>query len=518
MRKLLGKWTNGDLNRGNPLEEMFYQFMRNGGETGYTSVKDIEGHKKTVSDELKKQGSAGHRAWSALGMQLELLNRSAENCARFAAFITSREFGRSIDRSIYDAKEVSVNFNKKGSGGKMVNAVGQSWQGKLGSYLGGAGRIAYVFWNAGIQAFTNFGRAGHRHPAKATAGAAALFALGYVIPILAQMLGGGDGDDDDKNAYYNLPEYVRRSNICFKAGEQWITIPLPIEYRSIYGLGELTYGVLSGNERYSDSELAYHIASQVSQILPLDMLEGGGGVNALIPSAVKPFTEAYIMNKGWNGLPVYKETPFNKDDPEWTKAYASADQHLVAFSRWLNETSGGDDFKKGAIDINPAKIEYLLNGTFGGLFTFPNKMKKAGETVFSDREFEWRNMPIVNRIIKSGDERTSKRKLQNEYFNYKEEYERTGKLLRKYEDAAEEGMLGYAKKVDLLYNSQEYLRYEIFDEFKPEIDAYRESIAEESDNGEREKLEEEMWHKTRELVDALHNPDEYIKEMERAGR
>lgn len=237
LRRLLSKWENDNLSDSNYLEKMFKEFMLNGGETGYTSVKDIDGHKRTIASELKKQGSTGRKAWSALGMQLDLLNRSAENCARFAAFLTSREMGRTLNRSIYDAKEVSVNFNKKGSGGKFVNATGQKFLGKLGSYLGGGGRIAYVFWNAGIQGMTNFGRAGKRNPGKALGGAAALFTLGYVIPLLAQMLGGGDGDDDNKNAYYNLPEYVRRSNICFYAGEQWITIPLPIEYRAIYGMG-----------------------------------------------------------------------------------------------------------------------------------------------------------------------------------------------------------------------------------------------------------------------------------------
>ena len=267
---------------------------------------------------------------------------------------------------------------------------------------------------------------------------------------------GGDGDDDDKNAYYNLPEYVRRSNICFYAGDQWITIPLPIEYRAMYGMGELAHGVISGNERYSNSELAYQMASQVSQLLQLDMLEGGGGLTPFIPSAAKPYTEAYILNKGWTGLPVYKETPFNKNDPEWTKTYANTDKHLVDFAKWLNETSGGDDFKKGSIDINPAKIEYLLNGTFGGLFTFPNKLKKTGETfVWGDRDFEWRNMPIFNRLVKSGDERTANRKLQNEYFKYKKEYDETGRLLRKYQNAEDQGIMGYAEKINFLENSPE---------------------------------------------------------------
>lgn len=514
LRRLLGKWESGKLNRSNRMERMFYDFMKNGGETGYTNVRDIEGHKRAVAAELKKQGSVGRRAWTALGMQLDLLNRSAENCARFAAFVTSREMGRSIDRAIYDAKEISVNFNKKGSGGKMVNATGQTRLGKTGAYLGGGGRILYVFWNAGVQGMTNFARQAKLHPAKFVVGASSLFALGYVIPMLAQMMGGGDGDDDDKNAYYNLPEYVRRSNICFKAGEQWITIPLPIEYRAMYGMGELGYGVMSGNERYNNSELAFQMTSQVSQILPIDMLEGGGGISPFIPSAAKPFTEAYIMNKGWTGLPVYNDSPFNKNMPEWTKAYASADQHLVGFAKWLNEVSGGDDFKKGKIDINPAKIEYLLNGTFGGMFTFPNKIKKSMETAFGDREFEWRNMPIANRIVKSGDERTANRKLQNEYFKYKEEYDETGRLMRKYENAEENGDEAYTAKIEQLVNSPEYARWQVFDDYKPDIEALKEDIAAETDADMKKQLEAEYYSLMREMIEYLHNPDKYLEQFE----
>lgn len=504
LRRLLSRWEKDTLSDGNYLERMFKEFMLNGGETGYTSVKDIEGHKRTVAKELRKRGSIGRKAWNALGMQFELLNRSAENCARFAAFLTSREMGRTLDRSIYDAKEVSVNFNKKGSGGKFVDATGQKLLGKIGSHVGGWGRVLFVFWNAGVQGMTNFGRAGKRNPGKALGGAATLFALGCVIPLLAQMIGGGDGDDDDKNAYYNLPEYVRRSNICFKAGDQWITIPLPIEYRAIYGMGELASGVISGNERYGSSELTRQMAAQISQIMPLDMLEGGGGISPFIPSVFKPLTEAYILNRGWTGLPVSKDTPFNKNDPEWTKAYQSVDQHLVAFARWLNETTGGDDYKKGAIDINPAKLEYLLSGTFGGVVSTAGKLKKMGETAFGDREFEWRNMLLANRVIKSGDERTANRKLQNEYFKYKKENEETGRLLKKYENADDAGILGYAERADFLYNSEEYLRYGIFEEYKPDIDEIREELKDTTDPEIKKELQNELYATMRDLVNALH--------------
>ncbi|MYM13623.1 hypothetical protein E5330_13375, partial [Muribaculum intestinale] len=63
LRRLLSKWENDSLSDSNYIEKMFKEFMLNGGETGYTSVKDIEGHKRTIASELKKQGSTGRKAW-----------------------------------------------------------------------------------------------------------------------------------------------------------------------------------------------------------------------------------------------------------------------------------------------------------------------------------------------------------------------------------------------------------------------------------------------------------------------
>ena len=500
---MLKKWDDGTLDMNNSSEKSFYQFMINGGETGYTSIRDIEQHKKEIIKELKREGSTMRKVWNVIALQLDRINRSVENCARFAAFVTSQEFGRSIERSVYDAKEVSVNFNKKGSGGKMVNAKGQKLIGKVGSYVSGSGRLAFVFWNAGVQGLTNFGRNAKQHKGKAFLGASAMFTLGCIIPLLA----GGDGDGDDENAYYNLPEYIRRTNICIRLGKQWITIPLPIEYRSLYGLGELATGVLRDKERYSDEEMAMQLASQISQILPLDMLEGGGGVSPFIPSLAKPYVEAYIMNRGWTGLPVYKQTPWNENDPEWSKAYKNTDKNLVAASKWLNEATGGDDFKKGAIDINPAKLEYLLGGMFGGYITTSEKMVKMAETASGSRDFDWRNILLFNRVVKTGDERTANRKLKTEYFNYKDKADETHRLVKKYKNAAKEGAMGMAEKADFMYNSDEYLRYRIFDAYSKGIERYNEAMKSETNDAARKQLESEMYDLMRELINELHETE-----------
>lgn len=136
--------------------------------------------------------------------------------------------------------------------------------------------------------------------------------------------------------------------------------------------------------------------------------------------------------------------------------------------------------------------------------TFPMKVKKTGETAFGDREFEWRNMPLVNRVIKSGDERTASRKLQNEYFKYKQEAEETDRLRKKYENAEDKGILAYAEKIDFLYNSDEYLRYEIYKKFESEINAIHEEIKLETDPEGKKELQAELYATVRELVDELH--------------
>ena len=488
MKMLLAKYRKNELDMSNDTERMFHQFMMNGGETGYSNMRDIEKHKNDIRREIRKANGRLpiRKAWDFLAERLDEVNRGVENCARFAAFMTSREMGRTIDRSIYDAKEISVNFNKKGSGAKFMGATGQTKLGNASAFMSGLGRSGFVFWNAAIQGTANFGRQTKRHPAKALTGLAVMFLLGALVA----SLGYGDDDEDDKNSYWNLPEYVRRSNLLFRAGDQWISIPLPVEYKAVYGLGELMTSTLSGKEHFTDGELAGKIAGQVSQLLPLDFMEGGGGFKAFIPSSIKPFAEAYGYKKSWTGLPLYKDTPYNKDMPEWTKAYKSANKYLVDLSETLNEMSGGDQYTKGAVDFNPAQVEYVLNGYFGGIANTINRMTKMGETLIGQREYDPNSFLVLNRILKNGDERTEYKAINNEYFRLKEEHDKLRTRLRNYERDTDNGVFDYAEKIDFLYNSPEYARYEIFENYRPDIDDLYDMLKEANTYGDKEAVKD----------------------------
>lgn len=169
MVMLLDKYRRGTLDMNDEIEKMFYQFMMNGGETGFSRMADIDEHKKEIKKMLKAANEKipAHVVRECMATWIGEVGRGIEMRARFAAFVTSRNAGRTIDRSIWDAKEISVNFNKKGAGDKFLGAEGQTMLGNVAAGVSGAGRAGYIFWNAALQGtFGNFLKYAMRHPGK----------------------------------------------------------------------------------------------------------------------------------------------------------------------------------------------------------------------------------------------------------------------------------------------------------------------------------------------------------------
>lgn len=414
MVMLLDKYRRGTLDMNDEIEKMFYQFMMNGGETGFSRMADIDEHKKEIKKMLKAANEKipAHVVRECMATWIGEVGRGIEMRARFAAFVTSRNAGRTIDRSIWDAKEISVNFNKKGAGDKFLGAEGQTMLGNVAAGVSGAGRAGYIFWNAALQGtFGNFLKYTMRHPGKMGTVVASWYGLAMLVTALASA--GGDDDDD---SYYDIPEHTRRQNFIVKGpGNTWIKIPLPIEYRAVYAMGELTGSSLFHNEKLEVSD----VLAQMSQLLPVDMMEG---TKALWPSSVKPMVEV-SNNESWYGSPIWKDTPYNKYMPNWTKAYKSANKDLVNLSETLNEVSGGSKYRKGTIDLNPAAIEYLLKQYTGGFFTVTNQIRNLINVGTGEKDFDWRYVPLANRMLMSGgDERNVGRGLDEKFFGYLDAY------------------------------------------------------------------------------------------------
>ena len=502
MHRLVHLYEHDKLDMSNETHRAFKLFMENGGETGYSQLRSMDRHKKEIERMMKESGGriSPKQAFRLLGDTMEFANRGIEDLSRFAAFLTSRQMGRTIDRSIYDAKEMTVNFNKKGAGSTFYDATTQSRVGNAAALLSGTGRSLYLFWNVAIQGSVNIARAVKRNPKKGTAYLATFLALGILQTMLPALTG---GDDDDR--YWNLPDYVRRNNICFFVGDVLVKIPLPQEARAIFGIGELGMSYSSGKEDKTPMELAQTIAGQISQVMPLDLMDDSGATHALMPSLAKPFFEAQT-NHSWMGRPIWKDTDYNKAMPDWTKAYKATGGAYVWLAKELNALTGGDDYKQGWVNINPAKLEYMLKGYLGGLYTAADQIIKSSETAFGDREFSMRDVPILSGFLDGADERNDMRNVNNTYYHFKEEAKEVLRLGKSYESDLEQGKsdsTDYAKKLDELVNTKSYERALLFDDLSKEIEAMQKALKEATDPKEVEELQAEIDKQKKALVNQL---------------
>ena len=223
------------------------------------------------------------------------MNRCAEDISRFAVYYTSRKQGRSVQRSIKDAKEITVNFNKKGSGAMGARHL----------------RTYYLFFNAAVQSLDNFSKLAKKDPKRFSVAIGSYIAAGVAVPVITSFLLSLFGDDDDKDAYNNLPNWIRRNNLCIFVGNgKFVTIPLPIEMRAFYGLGELFTQWAAGHMKYDNVGL--EMANQILDLLPLNPIGAEGDIaGSVFPDFVKPFAQVW-RNKDFFGKPIYKKNDFNE--------------------------------------------------------------------------------------------------------------------------------------------------------------------------------------------------------------
>ena len=506
---LMARYKSDKLDMSNSRDRYFLEFLENGGETGYTALHNVEEYKKMMDRHVKKSnGAVGSVSYGihAIVDAISFMNRCAENVSRFTTYQTSREMGRGISESVRDAKEVTVNFNKKGAGG-------------LGA---GTFKSLFLFFNAAVQSLNNFKGLHDKSKSKFYTSIGGFATAGVLVPminnaIIEMLIGDGDDDMTDEermewrkkmDAYDNLPEWVRRNNFCiWIGGERFITIPLPIELRAFYGMGEMWYQAGKGNMNGIDGKVntkkvSVDMVNQLTELLPINPLGGNGdALSVIVPDAGKPLYQAFT-NRDFLGKPIYKKSDYNEVMPAWTKAYTGTAKWMVNSAEFINEVSGGDKYMQGAIDMNPAVIEYIFEGYFGGMGKTANQLYKTISMIWEEDERMWRNVPVANRFISGSDNKIDFRKMNETYYQYMDEFQVIEQRLRGYENEANMGIDKYAEKYDFLNESKENERYQVMKEYKSIIDDIYKSIKE-SDPDEKKEMEMEVNLLKMEMIDEL---------------
>lgn len=454
--KLREKVSNGNAT---PKEQMFYDFMMNGGETGFVSSLDVEDLKKKFKNDLKDLDrwkanpvKVGHTIMDGI----EFLNRAIEDSNRFAVYMTSIQYGRSIDEAVNDAKDVTLNFNRKGTGE-------YGWQ---------MIRNLYLFINPAVQSLQTLGALAKHHPFKFTAVTAAWLASGVLVPIVNAALMSLLGGDDDKDKYWQFSKWDRRNNLIMWVPftNEYVKIPLAQEFRAFYGIGDMIASKMMGGELAEEtwSQYAEDLLGQVVDMLPLDPTGYDGNIAvSLMPNPIRPVFEL-AFNVDFTGKPLFKETEYNKYDPNFTKAYVGTPDWLVRVSKMVNSI-GNDypDVQQNAIDAfgdprynlnNPAVVDHVLSSYLGGAYTMGSQVLGFLTKSLNDpKEIKMADIPLISKFVSNPDDRPVTKKQGDEFWNMKENHDRAANTLSKLKKQAK--VDGDYSMLERFYGSEEYKQY-----------------------------------------------------------
>ncbi|HAH9089425.1 LPD38 domain-containing protein [Escherichia coli] len=398
---LRGKTLTG---KGAQWQKVWKEFVEDGGKTGWFNMGDLEGQQKEMDRlvSLAKGGWKGQSigAWHSFLNLVEDANGAVENALRLSAYKHARDAGLSRQQAASLAKNMTVNFNRRGEQGALMNSL-------------------YMFANASIQGTANLVRTlGHLNgdgpllerlrwknlnvPQKI---ALAAVGAGYLLGSLNRSVAGED--DDGVNWYDKVPYHVKERNLVImksmfggRAGEYW-SIPLPYGYNVFFLLGHTSEGVAAGDLTASRAAgnvvggilgAFSPIGSETSETLSGALLKNAA------PTILRPFANL-AMNENFMGAQIYQENmPFGTPKPDSQLGRRSTPEAYKAFASWLNAFSGGSQYRPGAVDITPESLKFWIDYISGGTGRFISKTTDAAVKSLNGIDIPEQQVPFLGKI------------------------------------------------------------------------------------------------------------------------
>ena len=398
---LRGKTLTG---KGAQWQKVWKEFVEDGGKTGWFNMGDLEGQQKEMDRlvSLAKGGWKGQSigAWHSFLNLVEDANGAVENALRLSAYKHARDAGLSRQQAASLAKNMTVNFNRRGEQGALMNSL-------------------YMFANASIQGTANLVRTlGHLNgegplperlrwknlnvPQKI---ALAAVGAGYLLGSLNRSVAGED--DDGVNWYDKVPSHVKERNLVImksmfggRAGEYW-SIPLPYGYNVFFLLGHTSEGVAAGDLTASRAAgnvvggilgAFSPIGSETSETLSGALLKNAA------PTILRPFANL-AMNENFMGAQIYQENmPFGTPKPDSQLGRRSTPEAYKAFASWLNAFSGGSQYRPGAVDITPESLKFWIDYISGGTGRFISKTTDAAVKSLNGIDIPEQQVPFLGKI------------------------------------------------------------------------------------------------------------------------
>lgn len=387
----------------NQWSALFEEFQREGGQTGY---RDMFKNAKERSDALRNALDPTWWKESKIGRLISLngaianqqqwvfdkaikpifdwlsdYNNALENAVRLSVYKSALDNGSTKQEAASLAKNISVNFNRKGEMGRQIGSL-------------------YAFFNASVQGSA---RIGETLASRDANGKYTLSKIGKRIIQGGILLGSmqafllaaaGYGDDDP-------PEFLRNRSLIipmdwFGLENKYFTIPMPLGFNAIPAFGRIaTEWALSGGKDTQKRMIAL-----MDMLLDVTNPIGNAGLSmqTLAPTLLDPVA-ALAENKDFTGRPIYRED-FNSLNPTagYTRSKDKAWAVSVELARYINLMTGGTDYKQGAISPTADQIEYLVGQFTGGVGREVMKAGTTADSLVSGEDLPPYKIPLVGRF------------------------------------------------------------------------------------------------------------------------
>jgi len=351
----------------------FKELEAEGGTTGFFKFRDREKVVKDIAKEVESIAGSSisgkfKKYGESIGKVIEDANTVVENSTRTAIYRYAREnLGVSKKRAAEIAKNVTVNFNKKGLWGSTLNSL-------------------FAFANASIQgSFRTLKVLGTPK------------GFGTTMALVGGPAVAVNAWNEHIAPFWSsrIPDYVRQTNyVIFLADdpEAVIKIPLPWGFNVVKAVADEGYMVSRGKKEISEAT-GDSIAALFNAYNPI----GGSNVlQALVPTLARPFYDV-ATNEAWYGgkiAPAYDDKL--KDS---TQYWAGVDDTFKKLSASISRLTGGEGLEAGAIEVSPEALEYLWNSYTGGLGRFVKNLSQTGSAVVQGEELDPAKIPIARRFF-----------------------------------------------------------------------------------------------------------------------
>lgn len=334
---------------------------------------------------------------------IENANGASENAIRLAVYVTLRKDGWSVDRAAEYAKNVTINFNRKGRAGSILNAI-------------------FLFYNAAVQGTVAVARVLRKPQVLAYLGG--LAALQGVIA--AGLM--DDDDDDGITEWDKIPDYVKRTSFIIPLGDDnYFALPMPYGFNWFTYLGGRgTQRMLLG-DRPTDKSIFVDLAKSLSESFsPIPLQDG---YRSLFGDQVG-FAMGIASNTDDFGSPIAKSDAYSAyDSPRALEGKVTTPQAYHWAAQVLAEIGGGDLEERkapvGWLDIAPEHIEETVDYLGGGITSLVNKGMRGAEQLHAGNLDSAMDMvaatPIASRLFVQG---RDARAIADRYYGERGEFAR----------------------------------------------------------------------------------------------